>query len=193
MVVTLILSIARTRQHLRSPNYQEAERGHALHWRNTCLGFQNTSRYQVFGGVVKRQFLDSSSQANKRKFKEAASSYCQVTCKMKLPTKNAGKVVCVLSGLVLQTENNELCLASISKTFWMMFSHYNNKEKEQCAITAKILLHPCVFDGYQCCVPLSSQSCHFRVCDYKIVYACMADKMRYSFAPQSHIQESYSL
>lgn len=112
---------------------------------------------------------------------------------MKLPTKNAGKVVCVLSGLVLQTENNELCLASISKTFWMMFSHYNNKEKEQCAITAKILLHPCVFDGYQCCIPLSSQSCHFRVCDYKIVYACMADKMRYSFAPQSHIQESYSL
>lgn len=46
--------------------------------------------------------------------------------------------MCVLSGLVLQTENNEVSLASISETFWMRFCHDNNKEKEQCAISAKI-------------------------------------------------------
>lgn len=33
--------------------------------------------YQLFGAVVKRQLLDNLSETNKRKFKEAASSYFQ--------------------------------------------------------------------------------------------------------------------
>lgn len=59
---------------VRAPGIEE---GTGSFLKKSLIRVSKYQLYQLSGGVVKRQLLDNILETNKRKFKEAASSYFQ--------------------------------------------------------------------------------------------------------------------